>query len=129
MNEAALAESNGISVSLVARWTTIPSQPSALWVHALMCSAVCILPTTCWVDSTVRYDCLPALSRTRLFSESATASALGSSFVWPPELRTGSHCQSNSIGQLVGSITIRRLGKECFLRSGDLVSELDCIGF
>ena len=28
-------------------------------------------------------------------------------------------CQSNSIGQLVGSITIRRLGKECFLRSGD----------
>jgi hypothetical protein len=37
MNEAALAESNGISVSLVARWTTIPSQPSALWVHASMC--------------------------------------------------------------------------------------------
>ena len=54
-----------LSVSLVARWTTTQSPLSASPVHALMCSAVCILPTTCWVDSTARYDCLPALSHTQ----------------------------------------------------------------
>jgi hypothetical protein len=36
MHEAALAENTGISVSLVARWTTTRSRLSASPVHALM---------------------------------------------------------------------------------------------
>jgi hypothetical protein len=54
---------------------------------------------------------------------------LGSSLVWPLELRLASHCQSNSIGQLVGSIIIRCLGKECFPRYEELASARDYIGF
>ena len=44
----------------IVEWTTIQSPLSALRAHVLMCWVVSILPTTYWVDDTVRCGCLLA---------------------------------------------------------------------
>jgi hypothetical protein len=63
--------------STIVEWTTIQSRPSALRAHVLMCWVVSILPTTCWVDNTVRCGCLLAQQRTRLSSASGYGLGLG----------------------------------------------------